>query len=264
MTDLTTSGTDLTTSGQNGGGGGSATATLQEHATEVVGAAREQGAEVGRSALEHARSVVDAAGEQVQRQGGEQAARLADSLTSVSSDLRSMADSASDNALIGDLTRSLAETADRAATVLRDEGPNGVMRRASDFGREHPVQFLALAAGAGFAVARIVRNSDARRLQQVARDAVSGDGSADDGAGSNGIRTGSQGISSQGISSQGTSSQGTAGSGSTARIAGGVIPAESAPVPGSGTPAVPPGGDVMDPGGVPTTQAGGTSGTVAP
>ncbi|UDY37499.1 hypothetical protein [Dermatobacter hominis] len=237
--------TDLTTSGQNGGGSGSTTATLQEHATDVVGSVREQGTEVARSAMEHARSVVDAAGEQMQRQGGEQATRLADSLSSVSSELRSMADSASDGALVGDITRSLAETADRTATLLRDEGPSGVVRRASEFGREHPVQFLALAAGAGFAVARIVRNSDAQRLQEVARDAVSGDDGSNGDLGAMGSSTGA--------------GLGAGSSGSSPR------PAEAAPLSGTGTPAVPPGGDVMDPGGVPSTPGGGVStGRVGP
>ncbi len=159
--------------------------TAKEHASGVAGAAKEQGADVARSAVEHARTVVDSAGEQVQKQGEEQAARLADSLSSFSSDLRSMAEGngADRGSVVGDVARSLAESTDRVAGVLRDEGPSGVMRRASDFGREHPVQFLALAAGAGFALARVVRNSDARRLQQVAKDAATGDGASGGGAG---------------------------------------------------------------------------------
>jgi hypothetical protein len=235
--------TDHTTTGSNGGAG--TTATVQEHATEVVGSVKEQGAEVARSAVEHARTVVDSAGQQVQQQGREQASKLADSLAGVSSELRSMADSAQGGTMVGDVTRSLAESTDRVATVLRDEGPDGVLRRASDFGREHPIQFLALAAGAGFAVARIVRNSDARRFQQVARDAVSGDGGRDgEPSGSGGNAGGGTSPTDAGRPPNGGTLGGSTGS---------ATPAEAAPVSGTGTPAVPPGGDVMTPGGVPTT-----------
>jgi len=169
---------DPTTTSTPHDGDGGTTATLQDHAQEVAGSAKQQGAEVARSAVEHARTVVDAAGEQVQRQGGEQAKRLAQSLASVSSDLRSMAGQTGQGSVVGGVARSLAETTDRTATVLRDEGPNGVIRRASDFGREHPMQFLALSAGAGFLMARVLRNSDSRRLQEVAKEAATGDGNS--------------------------------------------------------------------------------------
>jgi hypothetical protein len=194
--------TDLTTSGSGVGDGGGA-ATLQDHAHEVAGSAREQGAEVARSAVDHARTVVDAAGEQVQRQGDEQAKRLAESLVSVSSDLRSMAGQTGQGSVVGGVARSLAESAERTATVLRDEGPNGVVRRASDFGREHPVQFLALAAGAGFALARVVRNSDARRLQDAAKQGASGEltSGADRGNGSSRRESGAEPLGATGAGS---------------------------------------------------------------
>jgi len=222
--------TDLTTSSPHVGDGG-ATATLQDHAHEVADSAREQGAEVARSAADHARTVVDAAGEQMQRQGDEQAKRLAESLASVSSDLRSMAGQTGQGSVVGGVARSLAETAERTATVLRDEGPNGVLRRASDFGREHPVQFLALAAGAGFAMARVVRNSDTRRLQEAAKQGASGE-----------LTTGTDGANG--------SSLGTDGGGGYSRRESGAEPAEALDMSGASSghadPTLPGGGVSTD------------------
>jgi len=208
-------------------GDGGTTATLQDHAHEVTGSAREQGAEVARSAVDHARTVVDAAGEQVQRQGDEQAKRLADSLASVSSDLRSMAGQTGQGSVVGGVARSLAETADRTANVLRDEGPNGMLRRASDFGREHPAQFLALAAGAGFAMARLIRNSDSRRLKEVAKEATSGDGGSNgDGGRSMGQSGTAMGQSGTGMGQSGTGmgQSGTGPYGSTGLASAGADP----------------------------------------
>ncbi|MHB1138081.1 MAG: hypothetical protein ACYC2O_03935 [Microthrixaceae bacterium] len=206
--------------------GSDAGTTMQEHAAGLADSVREQGGEVARSAVDHARTVIDEAGDQMRRQGDEQAIRLAGSLSSVSTDLRSMADSAGRGSIVGDVTRSLAESTDRVATVLREEGPNGGIRRASQFGREHPVQFLALAAGAGFVVARLVRNSDARHLQDVAKEAASDSGAT--GGDGTGDGTGTGTGTGTGMSGGTTTNPGdVAGSGESAMGGTVVLPASA-------------------------------------
>jgi hypothetical protein len=56
-----------------------------------------------------------------------------------------------------------AEGLDRVAATLEQEDAQGLVARSEDFARRNPAVFLGGAAAAGFALARFLRSSSARR-----------------------------------------------------------------------------------------------------
>jgi vacuolar-type H+-ATPase subunit H len=157
------------------GGGGSdegATDVAKQHAESAISEAKQQTNEVVQSAKEHAQVVLSSTTDEVRTQTREQTDRLASSLKTASQELSRMADSADDGSMIGPIVRSLADTARRTSSKLEQGGPEGVMNDLRRFGRQHPVQFLAMAAAGGFFAARLMRSTDT----QAVKDAVSGGG----------------------------------------------------------------------------------------
>jgi len=166
MRSSTTMPTAETSAGSTEGGAARAAGVAQEHAGAAVDAAKQEAAQVAASAKEHARSVVESAGEELRTKGREQTDRLSSSLGSASEELRRMAEASDGDTAITGVVRSLADGAQRASRRLDEGGPEGVLDDLRRMGRQHPMRFLAVAAAAGFAAARLVRSTDTQAITQ--------------------------------------------------------------------------------------------------
>ena len=165
MRSSTTMPTEEASMGSSEGTASRAAGAAQEHAGAAVDAAKQEAANVATSAKEHARSVMESTGEELRTKGREQTDRLSSSLGSASEELRRMAEAGDGDSTITGVVRSLADGAQRASRRLDEGGPDGLLDDLRRMGRQHPMRFLALAAGAGFAAARLVRSTDTQAIK---------------------------------------------------------------------------------------------------
>ena len=199
-------------------------------ASGVVEGAKERAGDVAHEAGERAKSLVDQARSEVTNQASSQQGRLADGLRHLSTELGDMSRSTEDPGYASELAQRGSDAVNRVADWFEQREPGDVMREVQDFARCKPGTFLAIAAGAGLVVGRLLRG---------ARDADSGNdsgASASQGAQYSGAQY--QGTHSQGTQSQGTgygaqtelpASGGTMGTTTTGTQSTGVLPSTGYP-----------------------------------
>jgi len=200
----------LGSSSGSGGGGSTQESTVGEQAGAAAQTAKDETSQVIRSATDHAKSVLGEAGGELRSQGEERAKQASSSLDAVAKELRRFADQPHESPMVGDVARTLAQSAQQWSRRLDERGADGLMRDVTDFGRRRPGMFLAVAAAAGFAAGRLLRSADTPALRQAA---------------SSGMSDQQQGMSGQGGSGQGMSGQGTMTSG----VGGSSVPGSTMP-----------------------------------
>jgi hypothetical protein len=131
--------------------------TATEAGRQVAGSAKEQAGEVMSEAREQARTLMDRTRTEVSGQASTQQQRAAESLRSLSGELRSMASAQQDPGIATDLAQQAADKAGQLASWLADREPGDVLDEVSAFARRRPGMFLALAAGAGVVAGRLTR-----------------------------------------------------------------------------------------------------------
>ena len=159
---------------------GTQVAPVREQASDVAQSARQEATQVASSAADNAKQVASEATMQakaVAQQAKEQVTNLVDQtrlevlqtaqqkgeqaatgLRTFADQLRSLAIGQPDQA--GQLQGYVQEAQDRVsalATRLENDGPQAVLADVTRFARQRPGVFLMVAAGAGFAVGRLVR-----------------------------------------------------------------------------------------------------------
>jgi hypothetical protein len=142
--------------------------TIQEEASRVV----EEGKDQGRVLLEDARDRVT---DEARRQTG----RASESLRSVSSDLRSMAQATDGSeSPAASWVRMGADGIGTLADRLDRKGFDGIVQDVGRFARNNPTTFLFTAFSVGFVAGRLVKNIDRDRMraQSEAPAPMSGNG----------------------------------------------------------------------------------------
>ena len=159
---------------------GTQVAPVREQAADVAQSARQEATQVASSAADNAKQVASEATMQakaVAQQAKEQVTNLVDQtrlevlqtaqqkgeqaatgLRTFADQLRSLANGQPDQA--GQLQGYVQEAQDRVsafATRLENDGPQAVLADVTRFARQRPGVFLMVAAGAGFAIGRLVR-----------------------------------------------------------------------------------------------------------
>ena len=196
-------------SGTGTSGTGTSGTPVKEAAAEVAQTAKQEASNVASSAADNAKQMASEATTQakaVAQQAKEQVTTLLDQtkselrqtaeqkgqqaaggLRTIADQLRSLADGQPDQA--GQLQHYVQEAQDKVqsfATRLETEGPQALLQDATRFARQRPVLFLAAAAGAGFAIGRLVRAGAAASSEQNSSSGysnVSGNGFAYPGSG---------------------------------------------------------------------------------
>ena len=151
---VTDPGTAYSTSGSIATGP-TTSSTSSSSTTEV---AKEQAGEVMDEARGQARTLLDRTRSEMGSQAASQQNRAAESLRSLSGELRSMADSRQEPGMATDLTQQAADKAGQLASWLQDREPGDLLDEVSSFARRRPGAFLALAAGAGVIAGRLTRS----------------------------------------------------------------------------------------------------------
>ncbi|MFH9611137.1 hypothetical protein [Streptomyces sp. NPDC017448] len=128
-------------------------------AEDVAGTAREQAADVVGEATARAQDVLGELRSRLEEQARSQTQRLADNVRRWADDLHDMSrDSDSDSSAVG-AVKQIADRGHQAAARLEERGPDGLLSDLQDFARRRPGVFLAGAALAGFATARLAKGA---------------------------------------------------------------------------------------------------------
>ncbi|TDC85074.1 hypothetical protein E1193_03990 [Micromonospora sp. KC606] len=106
---------------------------------------------------QQARTLVTDVSTQARAQAQEQQQRAADSLRTLGSQLRSMADGGDPDGLAAQVVRRSATAAEQAAGWLDSRQPGDLVREVRDYASRHPGTFLAGAAIAGLLAGRLTR-----------------------------------------------------------------------------------------------------------
>jgi hypothetical protein len=168
---------------------GEVATTASEQARQVASTTQDEARQVVRGANEQARRLVGETRHELRSQANAQVDRLAQGLTDVSRQLRSMGEKGEPGA-VSDMAREAAVRTEQLSERLRGGGIDDVLSQLRSAGRNRPGLFLLGAFGAGLAAGRVVRN--------LARE-PGGDGSSDmssrggDGAPNRSIEAGYQG-----------------------------------------------------------------------
>jgi hypothetical protein len=128
---------------------------VSEKATDTVGTVKERAGDVAGEASAQARDVVGELRDQLQDQARTQTQRLAHTVRQLAEDLGDMGKSGAEDSPTANAVRQVAGRGHDLAARLEERGPQGLVSDLQDFARRRPGVFLAGAALAGFATARL-------------------------------------------------------------------------------------------------------------
>ncbi|GHB60976.1 hypothetical protein GCM10010347_33820 [Streptomyces cirratus] len=140
---------------------GDSAAMVGDKATDVAQTAKEQTANVVGEATSQARDLIGEFKGQLQDQAGSQTRRLAQNVRRLSDELREMSESGTAGSPAAGLVGRVAEGGRQVADRMERRGPEGLVDDLQDFARRRPGVFLAGAALAGFAAARVAHGLSA-------------------------------------------------------------------------------------------------------
>lgn len=130
--------------------------TAKHEAAHVAGTAKDQAKEVAAETKAQARDLLREGRTQARDQARQGQRRAADGLTSLSDELRQMADTGQ-SGLASDVARQAADKAHDLALWLQKREPGDLVEEARSWARRNPGTFLIGAALAGLAVGRLTR-----------------------------------------------------------------------------------------------------------
>jgi hypothetical protein len=133
--------------------------TAADAGRQVAGTAAEQAASVAQEAKAQARDLVGEARGQVQQQARNGQQKATDGIRALSAELREMAGSGAQQGTVSEVSRQVADRADRLADWVGEREPGDLLEEVRSFARRRPGVFLAGAALAGVAVGRLTRGA---------------------------------------------------------------------------------------------------------
>ncbi|WP_409057548.1 hypothetical protein [Streptomyces sp. SYP-A7185] len=131
--------------------------TVQDKGRDVADTARENAGEVIQEATARSRDLYEQMKDQVSGEAEGQVRRFAANIRHLADDLRHMSESAKPDSPAVSVVHELADRGHLLADRLDRQGPGELLDDVREFARRKPGVFLAGAALAGFAVARLGR-----------------------------------------------------------------------------------------------------------
>lgn len=128
---------------------------VSEKATDVAGTAKERAGDLAEETSSQVREVGGELRDQLEEQARTQTQRLARSVRQLADELSTMGESGEQSSPATKAVRQIADRGHDVAAKLEDRGPRGLVSDLQDFARRRPGVFLAGAALAGFATARL-------------------------------------------------------------------------------------------------------------
>jgi hypothetical protein len=133
---------------------------VDQRGHEVAATVSEEAARVRDDAVAHARDLAEDAKQQLHRQAQEQTQHVGEALDQLGTRVHALADGRPEDAgPVGDYADRIADQVDHLARRVGDLGFDGVVDELQDLARRRPGAFLAAAAAAGFAAARLTRGA---------------------------------------------------------------------------------------------------------
>ena len=130
-------------------------------------AAKEEMSHLVDEAKEQGRSLVSEASDRLKGEAQLQSDRVADNLRALSTDLRTMAQSADGSGTAVTWVRMGADRFEGLAERLEDRGFEGLMEDVGNFARRTPTTFLVLTFGAGLIAGRAIKNMDTTQVTRA-------------------------------------------------------------------------------------------------
>ncbi|MGX5716107.1 hypothetical protein [Arthrobacter sp. MAHUQ-56] len=131
--------------------------TAAGSAQNVAQTAKEEAANVASEAKAGAQDLLHQAKTGLTSQAGTQQQKAAEGIRNISSQLHSMASAPDQQGIASDLIRQAAERTSSMATWLENREPGDLLTEVQRFARNRPGTFLLLAAGAGVLAGRLTR-----------------------------------------------------------------------------------------------------------
>lgn len=125
---------------------------------QVAGTAKDEAKNVASEAKNQAKNLFGQTKTQLSDQAGEQQKRVASGLRSIGDELSGMADKSENTGPATDLVRQAASRVGGIATWLDDRDPGSLLNEVSNFARQRPGTFIAIAAVAGVLAGRLTRS----------------------------------------------------------------------------------------------------------
>lgn len=154
--------------------------TAQQQGGEVLDTAKREGAHVVDEAKQQGQVLLDEGISELKSQAEEGQHRVAGLVRSLSGELSSMSENATERGVVVELVDQLQHYGHDAATYLENNRPEDVLQSVRRYAARNPWTFLAISAGVGFLAARFVRGLQRDDSQDLARPQV-GSGQRDQG-----------------------------------------------------------------------------------
>lgn len=127
---------------------------------QVAGEAKHQAGQVKAEVGNQARTLLNQTQGELKTQANDQQQRLAGGLRALGQELTQMASGGEpQNGPASDLVNQASQRVDAVAQWLESREPGHVLDEVQTFARQRPAAFLAIAAGAGLVVGRLVRGA---------------------------------------------------------------------------------------------------------
>ncbi|MFF1254666.1 hypothetical protein ACFVYC_19510 [Pseudarthrobacter sp. NPDC058329] len=131
--------------------------TAKGSAQNVAQTAKEEAAHVASEAKSSAKDLLSQAKSGLSSQAGTQQQKAAEGIRTISSQLQSMASAPDQQGVASDLIRQAAQRSESVASWLENKQPGDLLGEVQRFARNKPGTFLLLAAGAGVLAGRLTR-----------------------------------------------------------------------------------------------------------
>ena len=141
--------------------------TAAHAAGQVADVTKDEVGKVAAETKKQAKDLLTDARSQLTEQAGEQQARVADGLRSISDELTQMASASDADGVATDLVRQAASRAGNVATWLDDRDPGSLLEEVRSYARRKPGTFIALAAVAGILAGRLTRSVAAESADEA-------------------------------------------------------------------------------------------------
>ena len=126
-------------------------------AADVAGTAKEEAVSVAQETKAQAIDLFHQGREELTDQASKQQQRIASGLSSLGSELSTMASSSQGSGIASDLVQKAADRVSSAASWLGSREPSGVLQDVKSFARRRPGAFIGAALLAGIAAGRLTR-----------------------------------------------------------------------------------------------------------
>lgn len=133
--------------------------TAADAGRQVAGTAADQAGNVVQEVRSQARDLVGEARGQVRNQAVTGQQKAADAVRTISQELREMADNGQQSGTVSEIARQAAQRGDRLADWIGEREPADLLEEVRTFARRRPGAFLLGAAVAGVVVGRLTRGA---------------------------------------------------------------------------------------------------------